>query len=171
MNNKISFVILFVGVPALVSVLTSIITVKTINRRPTTHVLEYVQKTPKSTQPIDDWEVFRQALIQIESEGNETVINYKTGAYGLYQILPKGGYLDDYNQLTNNNKTVEDLKDVELQHRIFDVVQSRYNPEKNLKKALEVHNPRAMSPNYITTYEYKVMYWFYKIKYESLIVE
>ena len=121
------------------------------------------------TIPIDSWEIFRQALIQVESENNVNARNETTGAYGLYQHLPKGGYICEYNRLTKDSVSVDDLaNNAELQHLIFDVVQEHHNPKKVLKKALIVHNSRGMSPNYMTTYEYRAMYWYYKLRGETL---
>ena len=115
---------------------------------------------------IDNWEVFREALIQVESLGKAHSINKHTGAYGLYQILPKNGYLCEYNRLTGNNLTIEDLKNVEMQHIVFNYIQQVKNPSRNLRKALFIHNSRAMDSNRISYYEYKVMYNYYKLKCE-----
>lgn len=128
---------------------TYILLIPHILRRNSDIKIDTIYFEPEQLQ-LDDWEIFRTALITVESECNHLAENKHTGAFGLYQILPKGGYLCEYNRINGSNLTINDLHDINTQHDVFDAVQVKYNPNKDIRKALFIHNSRAMNENYMT---------------------
>ncbi len=118
----------------------------------------------------DDWELLKQALIEVESGGVEDAKG-KDMDYGVLQITPI--YVDEANRILGENRythnnALDSLKSLEM----FEVIQGKRNPNKDLKTALLLHNPNAMNEHTMSYYEYKVMYNFYKLKcewYESKI--
>lgn len=114
---------------------------------------------PKDT--LSDWDIFYLALVQVESEGNPNAINPTTGASGIAQILPI--YVEDANRIIGEDKyTLECRFSPELSREIFEVVQSHYNTDKSIKKAINLHNPKAGS-----WYERKILLQMEKIKSEQ----
>lgn len=88
-----------------------------------------------------DWEKLILALIEVESNGNEKAIG-KTNDVGVLQITPV--YLADVNRILGNeiyclNCRFDRQKSIEM----FEIYQSHYNPNKNIERAIRLHNPRA----------------------------
>lgn len=93
---------------------------------------------------IDEWELLYEAIIQHESKGDPKAVNKSSGAAGLIQIMPegKGGYLDEANKpkkIYSNNDRFDPAKTREM----WDKVQKRYNPQKDIHWAMKIHNPRG----------------------------
>lgn len=104
-----------------------------------------------------DWERLILALIEVESNGNEKAIG-KTNDVGVLQITPI--YVADVNRILGFDKyclncRVNREKSIEM----FEIYQKHYNPNKNIDKAIRLHNPRAG-----TVYRNKVLNEFKKIK-------
>lgn len=88
-----------------------------------------------------DWEKLILALIEVESGGDEMAIG-KTNDAGVLQITPV--YLADVNRILGNeiyclNCRFDRQKSIEM----FEIYQKHYNPDKNIEKAIRLHNPRA----------------------------
>ncbi len=88
-----------------------------------------------------DWEKLILALIEVESNGNENAIG-KTNDVGILQITPI--YVADVNRILGNeiyclNCRFDRQKSIEM----FEIYQSHYNPNKNIERAIRLHNPRA----------------------------
>ncbi len=118
----------------------------------------------KSNPQPNDWELFKQALIEVESGGESSAVGSKNDL-GVLQITPI--YVEEVNRLTGWNRYAHsDALDPQKSLEMFEVMQGKYNPIRSLKKALILHNPNAMNKHTMSYYEYKVMYNFYKLKCE-----
>lgn len=99
--------------------------------------LEQCQKQPELTE----WDIFLQALIKVESEGDQYAVG-KTNDVGILQITPI--YVKEANRLSKDKTfTLEDRTSIEKSLEMFDIVQSHWNPEKAIDKAIKLHNPKA----------------------------
>lgn len=91
------------------------------------------------------WEMVYQSIAYVESEFNHLAVSNK-GAGGIIQIMPKGsgGYLDEANRLLKEDRYVDKDRFCPIRAReIWDTVMKYRNPEKSLKKAIKLHNPKA----------------------------
>ncbi len=164
-NNIIAVIVLVVffgGIVAMYGRLTSWVFTN-LEKNTTQKVLASIEAQQTMPQP-DDWQLFKQALIEVES-GGDTTAEGKTNDKGLFQITPI--YIDEVNRILGQNKYAHnDAYDPDLSDYFFELIQSTHNPNKELKKALILHNPNAMNEHTMSYYEYKVMYNFYKLKCE-----
>lgn len=89
----------------------------------------------------DEWDELVDALIQVESEGNPSAISTK-GAAGVLQLMPV--FVKDANRIIGEEVyTLDDRFDIEKSIAMFNVVQGHYNPERDIEKAIRLHNPGA----------------------------
>lgn len=106
----------------------------------------YKEVTRKETkkeikQKPSEWDIFIQALIQVESEGKEDAVG-KTNDVGILQITPI--YVKDVNRILGEEKyglscRTDKRKSLEM----FEILQNHYNPDKDIDKAIKLHNPKA----------------------------
>lgn len=108
-----------------------------------------------------DWELFTQALIWVESRGNNQAVSSK-GAVGVLQFLPI--LVEDCNRIVGYEKfALEDRLDSLKSVEMFNVIQDHYNPQHDYHWALKIWNPRSA-----TSYHRAVMDKFNEIKESSL---
>lgn len=89
-----------------------------------------------------DWNLFIEALIWVESKNDVNAVNERTGASGILQIMPV--LIDDVNRICGYDKyTLDDRFNAKKSREIFDIIQSVYNPDKDLNLALVIWNSRA----------------------------
>ena len=90
----------------------------------------------------DEWMTFVNALIQIESNGNDSAVNYKTNAVGCLQLTPVCVY--EVNKIIGTEVfDLNDRYDRERSIAMFDVYQGYYNPDRDIHWALKLWNPRS----------------------------
>lgn len=94
-----------------------------------------------------DWDYLIDALIIIESNGNDTIINYLNYG-GCLQIGTI--YVEDVNRISKitnpisfNEYQIDDRLNRIKSLEMFAIIQEWYNPKKNIKKAIKLHNPTA----------------------------
>ena len=88
-----------------------------------------------------EWTIFIKALILVESEGNRLAVG-KAASLGILQITPI--YVKDVNRILGESKfTLTDRTDIHKSLEMFEIYQSYYNPEKDINKAIKLHNPGA----------------------------
>lgn len=99
---------------------------------------EYVEKIePRPT----DWDFLILALIEVESEGYQFAVG-PTNDLGILQITPI--YVREVNRLLGDTVyKLEHRTDIDKSLEMFEVYQSHYNPNKNIEKAIKLHNPKA----------------------------
>lgn len=106
------------------------------------------------------WEFLYIAICKVESNCDPTKIG-RQGDGGIIQILPEntGGYLDEANRLLGYRrfKNADRFNPIKSRE-IWDIVMKHRNPEKNILKAIKLHNPRAGK-----WYKEKVMREFLKL--------
>jgi hypothetical protein len=108
-----------------------------------------------------DWELFTQALIWVESRGNNQAVSSK-GAVGVLQFLPI--LVEDCNRIVGYEKfALEDRLDSLKSVEMFNVIQDHYNPQHDYHWALKLWNSGAP-----LSYHRKVMDKFNEIKESSL---
>lgn len=88
-----------------------------------------------------EWSRLVSALIKVESNGNDKAVNESSGASGCLQLMPI--YVAEANRLTNGNYTLEDRFDRTKSIEMFNVIQSHYNKDMDIEKAIHLHNPNA----------------------------
>lgn len=168
--NKQDLKIIIIIILGTIAVLTypAILVLGNIKLEYQTKIDELCTEIEQLKQPIeiDEWELLKQAIILTESNGNPNAIG-KEKDFGIFQITPI--YVDEVNRLLGYNRfthkdALDSLKSIEM----FDIIQSYHNPTGCLKTALLKHNPNNTNKNYMTTYEYRVMYHFYRLKSECL---
>lgn len=100
------------------------------------------KETKKETkQKLSEWDIFIQALIQVESEGKADAVG-KTNDVGILQITPI--YVKDVNRILGEDKyDLSCRTDTEKSLEMFEILQGHYNPSKSIDKAIKLHNPRA----------------------------
>lgn len=86
-----------------------------------------------------DWELLEIAIIWQETKGNPYP-EYSDGeSGGLYQITPI--YVDEVNRILGYTKYLhEDRKDPIKSKEMFDALQNHHNPDKDIRKAIKLHN-------------------------------
>lgn len=93
-----------------------------------------VEETP-------EWEYLIQALIMVESEGNALAVG-KTNDVGILQITPI--YVREVNRiLQQDTYNLSDRTDIDKSLAMFEVYQEHHNPDKDIERAIKLHNPRA----------------------------
>lgn len=87
-----------------------------------------------------EWQIFIMALIEVECERNPNVKSHK-GAVGPFQITQV--YINEINRLYSTNFVLQDAYDLNKALSIFEMMNDYYNPDRNIDKAIELHNPGA----------------------------
>lgn len=106
----------------------------------------YKEVTRKETkkeikQKPSEWDIFIQALIQVESEDKEDAVGTKNDV-GILQITPI--FVKDVNRILGEDRyTLAERTDTEKSLEMFEILQGHYNPSKSIDKAIKLHNPRA----------------------------
>ena len=108
-----------------------------------------------------DWDAFIEALIWVESKGDERAVGKKDDI-GILQITPI--LLQDCNRIIGYEKYyLNDRYDREKSIEMFNLIQDHYNPQKDFHWALKLWNSGAP-----LSYHRKVMDKFNEIKESSL---
>lgn len=92
------------------------------------------------TDSLTEWQVFIMSLIEVECERNPKARSNKN-AIGPFQITPI--YVEEINRLYNTNFIHEDAWDINKSLTMFEMMNDKYNPEKNIDSAIKIHNPNA----------------------------
>lgn len=91
---------------------------------------------------VDRWELMYKALCTIESELHGKAYNHSTQAAGIIQIRPI--YVKEVNRILGWDKyTLKDRFNPQKSKEMFEIYQAYYNPDKNIDKAIRLHNPTA----------------------------
>ena len=118
------------------SLITSFVWAKT-----TPEEKEYIEVVRIEKQTVD-WDKLIEAIIWIESNGNDKAVNHKTNAVGCMQITPI--YLKQCNKIAGYEKyKLSDRYNRSKSIEMFNIYQSYFNPDKDLHLAIKVHNPKA----------------------------
>lgn len=89
-----------------------------------------------------EWSRLVSALIKVESNGNDKAVNATSGARGCLQIMPI--YVREANRLLSEERyTFDDAFDRSLSLEMFEVIQNHYNPDRDIYKAIKLHNPNG----------------------------
>lgn len=99
--------------------------------------------TIETSSELDEWEVLKLAIIKTESEFNPLAVG-KTNDFGIFQITPI--YVKEVNRILGEERyTHEDafspMKSIEM----FNIMQGKHNPHKDIERAISLHNPTATS--------------------------
>lgn len=96
-------------------------------------------KIEKQFVPLTDFELIELAIIWQESKANPNP-KYSDGkSEGILQLTPI--YVKEANRILGKNKyTLHDRRNPLKSHEMFLVVQNYHNPEKDVKKAVKLHN-------------------------------
>jgi len=116
---------------------------------------------------LTEWEMLQLALIEVESDYDSLAVSSK-GAMGIMQIMPI--YIDDVNRIIGTEYIPADAQCPQISLDCFRVINYTYNPEKDVLRAISIHNPKAGS-----WYQKRVLSKMEKIErreyYRSLLLE
>lgn len=88
---------------------------------------------------LDEWELLTLAIIKTESNFNASAVGKKQDV-GCMQITPV--YVKEANRILGEERyTHTDAFDIQKSIDMFNTVQDRRNPEHDIEKAIELHNP------------------------------
>ena len=88
-----------------------------------------------------EWERFTLALIQVESGGDSLAVG-PTNDLGILQITPI--YVREANRLCGDERyTLECRTSRTKSLEMFEIIQSHYNPDRDIEKGIKLHNPGA----------------------------
>ena len=90
---------------------------------------------------LTEWQKLQLAIIFTESKGNPNAIG-SAGDSGVYQMLPC--YVAEANRVSGSNYSHEDAFDIDYAIDIFNRLQSHYNSEKDIEKAIAHHNKSSV---------------------------
>ncbi len=123
----------------------------------TLKVAQQQEMGAKQQEEKADWDILIQAIIQVESQGDPFAVGSKNDV-GILQITPI--YVKEVNRILNRNEySLTERTDVQKSLEMFEIYQSHHNPDKDLLKAIKLHNPRAGK-----WYSEKVMKMFNELK-------
>ena len=91
---------------------------------------------------LTEWQVFIMALIEVECERNPNARSSKN-AIGPFQITEI--YVSEVNRLYNTDYVFEDAWDLNKSIGMFELMNDHYNPNRDIDKAIQIHNPGAGS--------------------------
>ena len=91
----------------------------------------------ESYHDLSEWEVLQMAIVMTESKGNPDAVG-KTDDKGIMQITPI--YVAEVNRLSGKGYSHDDAFSIEKSLEMFDIIQSRHNPEMDIDKAISLHN-------------------------------
>lgn len=107
-------------------------------------------------ETIDYWDCLTKAIIWQESRNIDT-IQGATNDVGIFQITPI--YIVEVNRIVGYKKyKLEDRTSREKSMEMFTIMQGHHNPEKNIFKAIKLHNPLAPPEYKNNILEYFAMY-------------
>lgn len=89
-----------------------------------------------------EWICLKKAIIQVESENKDYAIGTKND-WGCLQITPI--YMKECERLSGKDFNYIDRFDRNKSLEMFEIYQNHYNPEKDILKAIRLHNPKASS--------------------------
>ena len=97
-----------------------------------------VVEIPCFQDSLDDWSTLQMAIVMTESKFNPTVVGTCEDR-GIMQITPI--YTKEVNRLLKEEKyRHDDAFDINLSLEMFDVLQSHYNPTRDVDQAIRYHN-------------------------------
>lgn len=106
--------------------------------RPVREPVEVIVDTART----DEWDSLKRALIAVESEGIDTAYNETSGASGCLQITDI--YIAEVNRLLGEDRYCkDDAFDRTKSLEMFEVYQGAKNPNRDIDKAIRLHNPKA----------------------------
>lgn len=112
---------------------------------------------------LSEWEILQLAIIRTESEFNTLAVG-KTGDLGIFQITPI--YVKEVNRILGEERYIHtDAFDLNKSIEMFNIIQNHKNPQKDISKAIYIHNPGGDSIGYSVKVR-KNMEWIKK--YESI---
>jgi hypothetical protein len=92
----------------------------------------------------NDWLCLKLAIAKVESNFKTSAINNTSNAGGIFQILPKGGFLCEANRIIKNSVYTDSCRfDITKSNEIFEIVNRHHNPNKCIYKAIKLHNSKA----------------------------
>lgn len=88
------------------------------------------------------WELMYIAIAIEETKMDNDAVNPYTKAAGIIQILPleRNGYLREANAIVGYDKYTNECRyNFGTAREIFELVQTKYNPEQDIEKAVRIH--------------------------------
>lgn len=91
-------------------------------------------------EPLSDWEMLQMAIVKTESDFKPEVRG--TNGWGIFQATTI--WVKEVNRILGEDKyELKDALDPVKSKEMFDVIQSTYNPDSLVSKAIQLHNPEG----------------------------
>lgn len=94
---------------------------------------------------LSSWDELQLAIAITESRMNPKAEG-KTQDIGIYQITPI--YAKEASRISKKGYSPSDAYSIEKSIEMFNIVQGRHNPSKDIRKAIKLHNPGASEAYY-----------------------
>lgn len=92
---------------------------------------------------LTEWELMKLAIIKTESEYDTLAVG-KSEDWGIFQITPI--YVMEVNRILGEDRYIhEDAFNPNKSIEMFNVMQERHNPKRDIDRAISLHNPLATS--------------------------
>lgn len=102
------------------------------------------------------WRCLIESLIYVESKGNDSIVGSHQDV-GCLQETPI--FISEANRIIGSNVyNLDDRYNRQKSIEIFEIIQKHHNPDKSIKKAIKLHNPKALK-----TYKDSVMCKYHKL--------
>lgn len=137
-NDNFKLRYLIIAVLVIVGSCTCFHVARTISEREAKEII--VTDTVQVLYELSDWQLFQLALIEIESEYDSDAISSE-GARGIFQEMPI--YIRDVNRIIGTEWKSTDAHNDTIALDCFTVIQRTYNPERDIERAIYLHNPTA----------------------------
>lgn len=115
-------------------------------------------------EPLSGWDILTLAIIKTESEFDSTAVGKDGFDRGILQIRPI--YVAEVNRILGIDRYChDDAFPVQKSLEMFSIIQEHYNPQHDIERAIELHNPTAG-----LSYSEKVMRNFRELVKQSEII-
>jgi len=134
-KDKIILLISFIG--AVLAITFSVFLAKNnyFNEKETKYIYMYNGNT------YSDWDILTLSILYVESKGNDSAVNiHNENAVGCLQITPI--YVKECNRL-GGHFSLSDRFSRQKSIEMFNLIQSVYNPQKDINKAIFLHHPNG----------------------------
>lgn len=138
MNRGYALVMMMYGV---IMVLIVVVLFVTLSKQEIEVPEQSIKEDVAAVEEPPMWDYLIQALIIVESEGNPNAVG-KRNDVGILQITPI--YVEEVNRIIGTPKyNLEMRKSVEYSLEMFEIYQAHHNPDKDIIRAIKLHNPGA----------------------------
>lgn len=143
-NNTKSFLLTMAAFVTIVIIIALIVSWIIPSNKKEVEEATVVEEAAVAEEEVEEdpaWVYLVQALIVVESEGNPLAVG-KSNDVGILQITPI--YVREVNRILGDDiYTLDDRTCIYKSLAMFEVYQAHHNPNKDILRAIKLHNPGA----------------------------